>query len=605
VGIPGANTSDQGVSPLSRRSFWRKLAAAFVRLWALWLVGLALLVMPPFFGHKPPGQSLEGPQREQGPPLPALRAQELEQALRAGDDSAVLDFTRQRTLSTAERARLRALIEQLGNPSFAVRSKAAEELTTWGVRAAGSVRSACRHHDPEIAERAQQLLPRLVAGTDTSLLTSVVRYLVRKRPAQLAGVLLDLIPDVGDEALLGELQKALAEIAIRDGQPEPALVRGLADPLPEKRVAAAVALCRADADPQRAAVRKLLRDPDAEVRHRVALALLPSGEKDAIPALIDLLAELPLVEGWTILDLLYQVAGEQAPALPLRRDARTRDRCRAAWRRWWKEHGGQCDTKALAADRRANAAPLPVLLVMSHPHGVFGEVSELTPDGKSRWSILNLAGPLSAQVLPNERVLVVEYRDRRVSERDQLGGTHWNVQLDDPVVYAERLPSGNTFIACRNGLSELNRSGQSVRQVPWPVREIVTARPLPGNRALILTDRGACLVIDSRGKELSRFETGCNQVLAPGIDVTANGRVLLPDYAGNRVLEYSPSGELLWQADVVSPTSVQRLPNGNTLVASTRTHEVVEMDRLGRIVWRHTASTPPITATRRVMNGER
>jgi len=32
---------------------------------------------------------------------------------------------------------------------------------------------------------------------------------------------------------------------------------------------------------------------------------------------------------------------------------------------------------------------------------------------------------------------------------------------------------------------------------------------------------------------------------------------------------------------------VQRLPNGNTLVASANTQKIVELNRAGRVVWEH------------------
>jgi hypothetical protein len=132
----------------------------------------------------------------------------------------------------------------------------------------------------------------------------------------------------------------------------------------------------------------------------------------------------------------------------------------------------------------------------------------------------------------------------------------------------------------------------------WPLRNIATARRMMDGRIVVLTDIGTCVWLDPHGQETRSFETGCQGVLAPGIDVTANGRVLLPDFTGNRVLEFGPSGELLWQATVTRPVSVQRLPDGNTLVCSASSLELIEVDRQNRVTWRHRTSFSPVTAIR-------
>ena len=66
------------------------------------------------------------------------------------------------------------------------------------------------------------------------------------------------------------------------------------------------------------------------------------------------------------------------------------------------------------------------------------------------------------------------------------------------------------------------------------------------------------------------------------------------------MIEYGPSGEVLWQATVRKPTGVQRLPGGRTLVVSSETSEVIEIDRAGKEVWKHRASARPVCARRRV-----
>jgi len=60
------------------------------------------------------------------------------------------------------------------------------------------------------------------------------------------------------------------------------LVKALGDEVPLKRAAAAEALCRANAKDEIPNVKKLLKDTDPMVRHRVCLAMLPLEDKDII-----------------------------------------------------------------------------------------------------------------------------------------------------------------------------------------------------------------------------------------------------------------------------------------------------------------------------------
>jgi hypothetical protein len=55
------------------------------------------------------------------------------------------------------------------------------------------------------------------------------------------------------------------------------------------------------------------------------------------------------------------------------------------------------------------------------------------------------------------------------------------------------------------------------------------------------------------------------------------------------VVEFDGEGQVVWEATVASPNTVQRLPNGNTLVGSLTTQRVVELDRSGNEVWEYRA----------------
>src|SRR5262249_59807718 len=116
-------------------------------------------------------------------------------------------------------------------------------------------------------------------GRDAAGPGAPARPVPGRRPAGACEVLLGYLPHADDALVSDEVRAALAALALRDGQPEPALVAALADPAPLRRAGAAEAFCRANVTGLRPAVAKLLRDPEPVVRLRVALALAAAGEK--------------------------------------------------------------------------------------------------------------------------------------------------------------------------------------------------------------------------------------------------------------------------------------------------------------------------------------
>ncbi|MGH7224678.1 MAG: HEAT repeat domain-containing protein, partial [Gemmataceae bacterium] len=86
---------------------------------------------------------------------------------------------------------------------------------------------------------------------------------------------------------------------------------------------------------------KQLKDSSPTVRAKAALTLAEANDAEAIPVLIDLLAELPANECETIEEYLTQLAGEWAPAFQDGGDNKTtRKERRDAWRKWWRNLDG-------------------------------------------------------------------------------------------------------------------------------------------------------------------------------------------------------------------------------------------------------------------------
>src|SRR5207302_6660719 len=115
-------------------------------------------------------------------------------------------------------------------------------------------------------------------------------------------------------------------------KPDPALVKALEDASPVRRAAAAHALGRNRDAALQTSVRRLLKDADVQVRLRAAQGLVFGHDRAALPVLVALLAEVPLGQAWQVEDLLYRVAGEQAPAVSVGDGSpEARAQCRAGW----------------------------------------------------------------------------------------------------------------------------------------------------------------------------------------------------------------------------------------------------------------------------------
>ena len=118
------------------------------------------------------------------------------------------------------------------------------------------------------------------------------RLLAARRPTGAAKVLIGYLPYAEDETTFQEVEAALVAVAMRDGKPDAAVVEALKDRLAIRRGAAAAVLCQAGGAANYSAVRPLLKDERASVRLKAALGLVGAFDAEAIPVLIDLLADL-------------------------------------------------------------------------------------------------------------------------------------------------------------------------------------------------------------------------------------------------------------------------------------------------------------------------
>jgi hypothetical protein len=504
------------------------------------------------------------------------------------EESSLLALFRKRTPDADSQARIQALIAQLGSDSFAEREEASAELVTYGVAAVGLLRKAAHHADLEIRRRAKDALG-LIEQNDlaTDVLIAALHVLGRRKPAQLAEVLLDYAPHAVDVDLTEELCLTLASAGA-----DPRLVQALTDKSPIKRAIAGAVLARRGCHKQLSAVRRLLHDADAQVRCRVALALVEARDKAAVPVLIDLLAELPIIEAEHVESMLLQLAGDTAPKGTLD----SRSKYRAAWAEWWKQHGDSLDLAKIKLAPNWRGYVLAVCMTTMRGRGVRtnGCLLELDALGRLRWQIKDLSWPVDAQVLDEKRVLVTEYRLCQVTERNHDGDVLRRFNVPDLPLAARRLPNGNTLITTQSRVFEVDRDNKEVLTICTNgLSRFVTACPLPGGEIGICCRNGEFVRLDRNGKMLTSFRVG--RLFRPyGMHIQGlpNGNILVPLYYDNKIVEFTKDGREVWSASYPQPMCAQRLPNGRTLVASYGNTYFAELDKNGHEVRRRNCDAP-------------
>jgi HEAT repeat protein len=515
--------------------------------------------------------------RAEEPSSASLDEETLKRAAVGTDTPSLLGYFRDRTLTEQQRREIVGLIAKLGDDSYDVREEATETLRRRGALAAPLLRraAAVRGADLEIVHRAGMLLEPL-PGPEGGTIAAAVRTLAARKAAGAPAALLAYLPSAEDEWLVDEIRTALAALALRDGQPEPALVESLRAANPLARGAAAGALARAG---QLAAVRTMLKDPDPGVRLWTALGASGRKEKSAVPVLIALLAELPVDDAWRAEDALVRLAGSEAPAVTPGAEPAARLRCRDAWALWWEKNSDRVDLTRLGD----GPAILGLNLFVKINLGTrTGQVLETGRDGKVRWKIDGLGFPVDAQLLPGERVLVTEYDSGRITERDFTGKVLWEKTNIPQPINARRLANGHTFVATGNSVMEFDRDGGEVFKVNRPGTN-ATGR-LPDGRVVCVTSQGQCTILDKKGGELKSFAVNATSSWTSGIEVLPNGRILVPDMAAGRVVEYDADGAKIGEVKApVGVTNVTRLENGNLLVATEKSGGY-EIDRTGKIV---------------------
>lgn len=535
----------------------------------------------------------------------ANRNQADEQALKsaniATDGPALLAYLRRQIDFAAHPDRINVLIRELGDDEFAVRERASENLAALGRAALPLLKKAeteQKDKDPEIAHRARHCIQRIERGSTSSLAGAVVRLLAVRRPPGTAETLLAYAPAAENDTAIDDVRNALAGLAAKDAAVAGMLKEALPDAQPLRRALAAEALCRAHIAGARDSARALLKDADSTVRLRVAMTLAQLHDKEAIPVLIELLPALSMKQLLPVEDLLSMAALENAPAVSPGSSSEDRKKHRDAWSAWWKARGDQLDLAKIAEANKPLGYTLLVLLDEG-PGGLTGGViKELDADNQQRWAVGHLPGglrlPLDVQLLPNDRILVAEQGGNVVTERNLKGEVVWSKDFDSPLV-AQRLPNGNTFIAGKTKMTEIDPDGKELYAHLMPGgSQIMRARRLPNGQIACVNESRRFLHLNDKGRILSGFQVHV-ATFGGRIDILRNGNILIPEKERDKVVEYSPTGAVVWEVEVNQPIAAVRLPNGNTLVTSMDERRAVEFNRQGKEVWEYRHPTSRVT----------
>ncbi|MSR54549.1 MAG: hypothetical protein EXS09_14860 [Gemmataceae bacterium] len=502
------------------------------------------------------------------------------------DSPTILEEFRTRTLEPSERAKVVERIKQLGDGNYRLREKASQELVQAGAKVLADLRVAAKDTDGERARRAEDCITKINASDAKRVPGGIPRLVALRRPAGAASAMLGYLPFADDDdRMIAEVNTALTALVLdSNGKPDPAMVSALTDALPARRSAAAEALTKGRVTALRADVRKLLVDVDPFVRQAVAAVLTVAGEQDAVPVLIELLAELPLHQSWRAQDVLHQLAGDQSPLSMLGDTLEERKKYRDLWVMWWKANAASTDLAKLTN----TPGYLGYTLLIQVGDNNVGRVAEVGRDGKIRWQIPNLKYPVDASILPGERVLITEWDGNRVGEWDFRGNLVWKKEgLTGRATNAQRLPNGNTFISTTNELTEVDRTGRVVYQVS--VKQGLTAGYRSTNGEIVcLRNDGQVARYDTAGKELKTFPSNRDASWTSGIDLMRNGNILVSQPTPRqKVTEYTPDGKVVKEWAAPQVTTATKMSNGNILAASHHEQKVIEYDPSGKKVWEY------------------
>ena len=278
----------------------------------------------------------------------------------------------------------------------------------------------------------------------------------------------------------------------------------------------------------------------------------------------------------------------------------------------------------------AEGAPTPSRRVLvCGPRTAIVEISPDHPDGKVEWS--HPANTREGWVLPDGNVLLalsrgdggpggaaVEIEPGRDGAADRVV---WRYDGTQEEVNSIQKTAEGTYVLTEAGpnprLLEIAADGTVKVEFPLACQkanghmQTRMSRKQPDGTYLCphLFDF-AIIRYDATGKELGRIST--RDPSAPDLNTwpftaitLADGGILAGLTNGNRVVEFDKEGKIRWQIDtsvvdgaIADACGIQRLPNGNTMIASYHVgkhgERLVEVSPERKVVWAWKADVPAV-----------
>ncbi len=188
----------------------------------------------------------------------------------------------------------------------------------------------------------------------------------------------------------------------------------------------------------------------------------------------------------------------------------------------------------------------------------------------------------------NGNVLIAYGYQNKVTEYDPSGKEVWSHNAQG-VWAAEKLPGGDVLISAysENKLLVVNRQGKRT----WEYNcNCLNAEPLPNGNFIVADYSG------SRAFEITREKKVVWEYKTPSscsdVQRLPNGNTLVA-IMNNSVKEVDPKGKVVWEyANAKSPYGIERLANGNTLIAELGSNRVIEVNPQKKIVWSYNIPNP-------------
>ena len=158
---------------------------------------------------------------------------------------------------------------------------------------------------------------------------------------------------------------------------------------------------------------------------------------------------------------------------------------------------------------------------------------------------------------------------------------------------------GRTLIAtyAADRFLEIDRSGKVIWEVkldkPFACQGLEN-----GHRLVALYPQGVVIEFDAEGKEIWRADELPTNITS--VDRLANGNTLIAaGQSDNTILEIDPAKNSVWEIKLEgNPIYAKRLPNGRTMVCLLTSNKIVEVDREGTILWSIDTGDPGYYAQR-------